>query len=508
MKGKLIQGRYRILEILGHNTFSETFLAIGNNWFSHRCYIIKKFRPILGNSKAEDMRRLFYQEASLLKRLSGKNRQIPRLFEYFMDGEDFYIVRERIDGLTLKQKVEQQGRLSVREVEQILNSVLSFLKYIHSYGIVYRQLKPSTIILRQHSWWTLSSEDCLPVPIYFGGVKELKAKTDNSRQFSMAVAHQQEYIPPEQEQGKSVFASDLYSLGLTAIYLLTGKNPAELPLESQTRKLLWHQEVPELKIHLARIIDRAICPDTKERFSSAEEMLNSLHSPSINLLLPVTQEPAGKLRKFKFTSEAKIISLLSFAGIGVVSLTFIFLNIDFARFGQDDADRYTYTGDFQAEKLVPDTLITDAEPSPDRLSTETEIAKIPAFPLGMTQQNIIEFLGEPTLNTKGYWQNSRALLYQNILPEPIALGYLTDTETTYVRQAEITFGDSVDLKTIKLEAQRLLQSHYSPEIEHYINQVYFKTSDRYFFKLHNIEGVVQRNPPAHIYIAIWDHKFH
>lgn len=500
MKGKLIQDRYRILEILGHNVFSETFLAIDSSWFSRRRYIIKKFRPILGNSDVENMRRMFYQEASLLKRLSGHNCQIPRLYEYFMEGEDFYIVREWIDGLTLKQKVEQQGRFSPEEVEQILHSVLSFLKYIHSYDIVYRQLKPSTIILRQSSWLPRSTKNLLPIPIYFGGVKELETKIDNSKPHSLVVAYHQEYIPPEQEQGKPVFASDLYSLGLTAIYLLTGKNPAEIPIDPQTKQLLWHQEIPHLKINLARVLDRAICPNIRERFSSAEEMLQALDSPTITLSMPMVEEPS---QKFQLSPEFKIISLLSSLGIGIVSITFLLLNLDFAGFAQKEQDTFNQAfedDDVRNNIRTPDS-VSLANPS-------SATSKIPPFPLGMSQQSIADFLGEPTMNSKGYWSNSRALLYEGVVPEQIALGYLTDTETTNVRQAEIAFGNSVDLQTIKYQAQRLLQSHYSPEIEHYIDQIYFKTSDRQYFEINNIKGVVQRNPQEHIYIGIWDREFH
>lgn len=507
MTGKLIQEKYRLLKTLGRNTFSETFLARDKSWFSNRRYIIKKLRPILGNSEVEVRKRLLCQEASMLRRLSGENRQIPRLYEYFMDGEDFYLVREWIAGLTLKQIVEQQGTFSVPEVEQILNSVLSFLKYIHSYGIVYRQLKPSTIILRHHHWLPKSRQNWLPIPIYFGGVKELETKNDHSKQFSLAIAHQPEYIPPEQEQGKSVFASDLYSLGLTAIYLLTGKNPAEFPLDLRTRKPLWHQEVPELEIHLVRVIERAICPDISDRYTSAEEMLRALNSPPIDLTMSIVATEPHKFKRLMLTSEAKIASLLSLAGLATLGVTFGILNTDFTRFAQDDSDQFVKT--FQADRLLTDTLISAPTPRLKDVATQPVVtSKIPPFPLGMTQQSIVEVLGEPTSDSQGYWPNSRALLYEDVVPKQIALGYLTDTETTKIRQAEIAFAGSVHLLTIKQEVQQLLQDNYTPVIDDYLNQIYFKTSDRHSFVINNLEGVVQRNPEEHIYLGIWDREFH
>jgi serine/threonine protein kinase len=502
MKGKLIQDKYRILKTLGRNTFSETFLATDNSRFYHRRrYIIKKFRPILGNPEVENIRRSFYQEARILKRLSGENRQIPQLYEYFMDGEDFYLVREWIAGLTLKQRVEQKGTFSTDEVEEILNSILSFLKYIHGYGIVYRQLKPSTIILRQDHWWSRSQKSCLPVPIYFGGVKDLEAKTDNSkqhRQHSLILAHRRDYIPPEQQQGQSVFASDLYSLGLTAIYLLTGKNPAEFALDPQTKKILWHQEISGLKIHLVRVIERAICPKMSDRYYSAEEMLRALNSPPVDLALAVIQ-PAPEIQT---TSEIKTISILSCMALAILAIPLVIFNTDLTQSAKNDNEQYLKS---DRDELETDTLVTSPVSPPQQ---PTKTAEIPAFPLGMTQQNIAKLLGEPTKNSSGYWPNSRALLYEDAISKQITLGYLTDIETTKIRQAEIGFDGSVDLETIKQQVKQLMQGNYSPAIEHYLEQIYFKTSDRHDFKINNIKGVVQQHPGERIYVGIWDREFH
>jgi serine/threonine-protein kinase len=126
----------------------------------------------------------------------------------------------------------------------------------------------------------------------------------------------------------------------------------------------------------------------------------------------------------------------------------------------------------------------------------------------MTQQNIVQLLGEPTQNSSGYWPNSRALLYEDTVSKEITLGYLTDTETTKVRQAEIGFDNSVDLQTIKQQVQQLMQGNYSPAIDRYLEQIYFQTSDRHDFTINNLEGVVQQNPGKRIYIGIWDREFH
>ena len=494
MKSQLIRNKYRILQTLGRNAFSETFLAKSRNGLiQHRC-IIKRFRPILGNPQAAEIQRSFDREASILKRLSGHNRQIPRLYEYFMVGEDFYLVREWIDGLTLEQKVRQQGTLSQAEVEQILDSILSLLKYIHRYEIVYRQLKPSSIVLRRHKRLRQSQADFWPVPIYFDGVAKSTLSNEKSDLHSL-VKTRQEYIPLEQKQGKTVYASDLYSLGLTTIYLLTGKTPKELPVDRHTQQILWHREVPNLKIHLARVIDRAICQDPQDRFDSAEAMLQALHSPLITISMPVDAPARQSL------SEVKIFSILGLLGLGTLGIAYAMLNPNLATFARseiDEVDDPTTQAKIEALAHRLDLSSDDRQRKP---------LTIPAFTVGDPQQRAIEHLGQPTKKSQGYWQNSRALLYRDFVPG-VDLGYLTDVDTNTIRQSEMSFAPSVAKYTIQQSTQQLLKTNYSAEIANHIDRVYSRESDLQEFTIGNLKGIVQRNQQDYIYIAIWDSQFH
>ena len=501
MKGQLIQNQYLVLKTLGQDTFSETFLARRKAWLNRRRYIIKKFRPILGNPHADEIGRTFYREANILQRLSGSDRQIPQLYDYFTVGENFYIVREWIDGLTLKQKVEQQGKLPEAEVEQILESILGCLNYIHSYGIVYRQLKPSSIILRKTRWGRESPTSYLPVPIYFGGVKKLATESEQSDRCNIVLTERYGYIPLEQQQGKSVYASDIYSLGLTAIYLLTGKNPAELPVDSQTRKILWHQEVPQLNIHLCRTLDRAICPYPEDRFTSAKAMLQALHSLPVTIPIPFSDVPRHKFAG----SEVKIVTLLSSLGLGVLGITYTMLNLEaLTPFYKVEAEEISdSTTEVQIEAVIPSFSSNPASKIEPRTPPST-----PLFTVGIPQQQAIARLGQPSKQSKGYWQNSRVLLYRDFISGRIDLGYLVDTDTNIIRQSEMTFSPSVDVQTIQQYARQLLADNYSPEILRQIDLVYSNQSDCQEFKVNDIEGIVQRNPENFIYFAIWDSQFH
>ena len=491
---QLIRNKYRILRTLGRDAFSETLLANDRTELIQRRYIIKRFRPILGNPQANEIKRLFYREASILKRLSGQNRQIPQLYEYFMMGEDFYLVREWIDGLTLEQKVRQQGKLSETEVKQILDSILSVLKYIHSYGIIYRQLKPSSIVLRQNRRSRSSTSDFLPVPIYFGGVEELALTAGKRESHSLVTTARREYVPLEQERGKTVYASDIYSLGLTAIYLLTGKTPTELPTDRQSKQILWHQEVEGVSIHLMRVIDRAICPLPEDRFNSAEAMLQALHSSSIDISMPVARPSVRQ----SSISPVQIVAVFSLLSLGLLGITSRMLNFNLNLSGTSEADEiYDPVAEARIEAIAQRLNAPDPE---------TEV--IPAFTVGVPQQQVIESLGQPTKVSQGYWRDSKALLYRDFVPSRVDLGYLTDTETKLVRQSEMTFAPSVDLLTIQQSAQQLLEANYSATVAKHIEQIYFDRSDRQEFQVGNLAGIVQRNPQDYIYLAIWDRQFH
>jgi serine/threonine-protein kinase len=84
------------------------------------------------------------------------------------------------------------------------------------------------------------------------------------------------YMPSEQAAGRPVYSSDLYSLGMTAIYLLTGKSPQQLQTDSQTGEILWHDYATHLSPPFANIIDKAIRYHPRDRFASAKEMLDAL----------------------------------------------------------------------------------------------------------------------------------------------------------------------------------------------------------------------------------------
>ena len=497
MKSKKLE-RYKIIKILGQSTFSDTFLAKDNNWYGSQRYVIKRFRPILGHPQAEEIAQVFAREASALHLLSGKNQQIPQVYEYFMDGSDFYLVREWIEGITLEQKVQQQGKLSQTQVKEILTSILSLLKYIHVYDIVYPQLKPSSIIMSPRGCYTKFDRQDIPVLIYFDRVTKLEKKVDRH---SLVLAGRHQYTSSEPQE--SIAARYLYTLGLTAVYLLTGKTPAQLNTDPHTQRLLWRTEASNVTSNFARVIDRAISRRKSDRFSNPDDMLRGLNYQSVTVSPLLISAPDKKLQP-----EIKIATFLFTLGLGVLGIAWAILNVDFV-WPLDDNTSST--------KIVSPSITSQSDkptPTPEDTTISKQIqshsgttSKIPVLGINSSQKQIINFLGKPTKISKGYWGNSQAFLYKDFIPK-VDLGYLIDINSKTIRQTEISFADSIDLTNVHRAVELLLSDNYSPEIKQKIDLVFSQQSKEQRFEAGNLEGIIQRNYPDRVYIAIWERNFH
>ena len=273
MKAALLNNRYRILETLGRGGFGETYLAEDTHMPSGKKCVIKQLKPVVQQPRIPLwMKERFQREAAILEELGEGSEQIPRLYAYFSEEDKFYLVQEWIKGQTLAQKWSSQGNLDEEQVIGILEQLLPVLDYIHERRIVHRDIKPENIILRDR--------DLIPVLIDFGAVKEAMATVVNQKHSSMLSASigTPGYMSSEQAAGRPVYSSDLYSLGLTAIFLLTGKSPHDLEADPRTGEIIWQQHAPNLDANLTAILNKVIRFHPRDRFSSAREMLAALGS--------------------------------------------------------------------------------------------------------------------------------------------------------------------------------------------------------------------------------------
>ncbi len=287
----LLQQRYRILNMLGEGGFGRTYLATDRaranateRTEADEFCEIQEFIPtsqIPGAiTKAKEF---FKQQAILLYQL--QHPQVPRFWATFEEQGRLFLVLDYIQGKTYGQLLEErrsEGRVfSETEVWQFLLQVVPALGYIHSKGVIHRDISPDNIICR--------SSDRLPVLSDFGVVKEFADKLHANSDTSIR-SGKPYYAPSEQlTSGKLYPSSDFYALAVTAIGLLTGKEPSALFVGDRPN---WDwRKWTQISDGLADVLHRMLNPDPNERYQAAIEIYRDLQTLVIPTNEPVAAPP-------------------------------------------------------------------------------------------------------------------------------------------------------------------------------------------------------------------------
>lgn len=278
--GQVINNRYEIGRILGQGGFGRSYLAIDRQKAREKC-VLKEFAPQV--TKKEDLQKaqeLFEREANVLKKI--KHPQIPRFHESIQakigTKDFFFLVQDYVEGANYYQLFEQlqtQGKsLSEEEVINLLHKILPILSYIHSLDIVHRDISPDNLILRQG--------DNLPVLIDFGGVKQLPAYQgfwQTKLVGNGTLLGKKGYAPEEQLlQGKVFKSSDLYSLAVTALVLVTGKEP-HLLYDSYNGTWYWGKEI-KISPKLTAVLKKMLAYKPSDRYQTADQVIKDLPPPT------------------------------------------------------------------------------------------------------------------------------------------------------------------------------------------------------------------------------------
>jgi serine/threonine protein kinase len=276
--GTILAQRYIIQSLLGRGGFGITFLARNICLPGQPPCVIKKLAP-----RSTDPNQIavapqrFYLEAHSLSRL-GSHPQVPTLLDYFDVDGDLYLVEEYIPGVVLTQIINQQRKFTEPEVENFLFHMLRLLEYIHSHRLIHRDIKPQNVILCQI--------DRRFVLIDFGAIEDLYPTTTEGK--NPAIVGQSigtpGFAPPEQLANRTVYASDIYALGMTCLYLLTGKEPHQFPADPHTCELVWEDTV-EISEGLSEIISKMVQVSLVDRYRSATQVLNALDNRSVRAKL-------------------------------------------------------------------------------------------------------------------------------------------------------------------------------------------------------------------------------
>lgn len=279
--------RYRSLKIIGRGRFGITFLAVDEGQPSKPHCIIKQFFPQTQRSDdAEEAAQLFEQKAVRLEEI-GTHPQIPNLLAYFSQNDHQYFVQEFIEGSNLDQELEAQGAFSEEQIRELLNDILPVLQFVHERNVIHRDIKPQNIIRRTTST-SQSAAEGSPAESGenegIGGNKRFlvdfgaaKFATEAVLPPTGTVLGTSGYVAPEQALGRGTFASDLYSLGVICIHLLTQVDPFELYSVSEG-DWVWRDFLSSpVSQQLGQILDKMLEYATKRRYQSAAAVLNDLN---------------------------------------------------------------------------------------------------------------------------------------------------------------------------------------------------------------------------------------
>lgn len=296
-----LKERYHPLKPLGCGGFGRTFLAVDEDMPRQPYCVIKQLyldtseTNILVKAKA-----LFEQEAIRLDEL-GNHAQIPTLLAHFEQNQQFYLIQEFIPGKTLSQELPEQGCYQEEQIWDFLREILPIVQYIHSHRVLHRDIKPDNIIRRE--------DNNQLVLIDFGVAKLL---TDTALLQPGTIIGSPEYMAPEQLKGKAFWASDLYSVGVTCLYLLTHVSPFDL-YDSFNECWIWRDYLPFgtlISDRLVKILDRLIHPRLKERYQSADDVLTALNpttlSPTGTHFIHLSQATSTRTQRYSLKSDVGI----------------------------------------------------------------------------------------------------------------------------------------------------------------------------------------------------------
>ena len=272
--GLILRDRYRIIKPLGKGGFGATFLAKDTSLPGDPICVIKELCPSTTTASVLEMaRKLFEREAETLGKI-GHHPQIPRLLGYFEWKKHFHLVQEYVSGSTLKQEVKKHGIFTEEKAKKFIIEILPVIDYVHTQGVIHRDIKPANIIRR--------SQDDHLVLIDFGAVKDHVNQTyisggTGETAFTNISIGTSGFAPPEQMALRPVYASDIYALGVTTIFLLTGKTPNNFGYDQINGEILWRSQV-NISDWFGEILDKMVEVSVRHRFQSVEELSAALNT--------------------------------------------------------------------------------------------------------------------------------------------------------------------------------------------------------------------------------------
>ena len=256
--------KYQVLRKLGQGGMGTTYIACAQEntpTHSPQLLVLKEMNADMADNKKA--RELFEREARVLKTLNHSG--IPQYYDFFWEQGKNYLAMELIHGQNLEQRIYQQGPVTISQAISWMMQTCEILTYLHSLQppLVHRDVKPANLMLRN-----LDGQIML---LDFGAVKEIGTPF-------MTRIGAAGYSAPEQDKGRPCSQSDLYAVGSTLIFLLTGKEPINFYKRKAGGFGFDLKAVPTITPDVCEVIDKACEPQLKKRYGTAQELATALAS--------------------------------------------------------------------------------------------------------------------------------------------------------------------------------------------------------------------------------------
>ena len=299
--GDLVVERFHIIKELGSGGFATTYLATDLQSGERAKCVVKQLQPKLNSSSVwASAKERLATEAMVLQWL-GKHQQIPEFIGHFEENQQFYLVLEFIEGEEFEQEVHRQVLNETQAIE-FLYDILGILDVVHKQGIIHRDIKPSNLIRRQH--------DGKMILIDFGAVKEIGTLVFDSTKQTMQtqIIGTPGYMPPEQNNGKPIYSSDIYALGKTVIFGMTDKSPTEWEFKESGVVGAWNQKLAISEAFL-KVIDRMTAENCAKRYRNVRQVSRDLEplraiGKTIGGKYQLVKYLGGKLEVHSYVAES------------------------------------------------------------------------------------------------------------------------------------------------------------------------------------------------------------
>ena len=325
--GMMLDDRYEILSLIGNGGMANVYKAM--------CHKLKRYDAVKimrdDTAANENFKKYFRAESQAVAKLSHPN--IVSVYDVGQSGEIEYIVMELVDGITLKEHMQEHGVLDHVQALDFSTQIARALSHAHSKGVIHRDIKPQNVMLLKDGL----------IKVADFGIAALSNSFEEDPDETIGSVY---YIAPEQARGAAPDArSDVYSLGIVMYEMLTGKLPyvgktdLEVAVKHMNTEAVRPRDiVPTIPEELERICLKAMASDINERYQSADELLNDLERYSGKETKERTMmssgfdstEPTDKKSRSRKKKDHTVSSGI-IAVLVLIILVFAFVIVYFAR---------------------------------------------------------------------------------------------------------------------------------------------------------------------------------